>query len=181
MCEYIVGRRIPRARVRLPTPSPPDSPTPPPAPKSVAPKPKATSAPYLCSKHRPRSRSRSRSKSPRRKVTVHVTDYDTSSDESSSGESIKVVHKELKSALKKPAKEELPKKTVPEVCKTTKREARECECAYCLKGLLDEVKIDIEKRQEQKKHVSFDNRCRLPFFSCRAHRAHPLSDLDLRH
>ena len=150
MCEYIVGRRIPRARFRLPDPSPPESP--PPAPKPAAAKPHHTaSTPCSCCSCRPRS------SSPRRKVTVHVTDFDTSSDESSSGDSIKVVQK-LKSALKKPAKEEPPKKTDPEVCKTTKGEPRDCGCAYCLKSLLDAVKSDIEKKQEQKKHVSFDNR-----------------------
>ena len=156
MCEYIVGRRIPRPAIRQPSPSPPESSphAPKPAAAKLADDSKTKIPSCSCCNHRPGSRCRF----PRKQV--HVTDFDTSSDESSGGESIKVARKdtELKSALKKPSKEEPPKKTLPEVCKTTKREPSACECVYCLRALLNQVKIDIEKKQNQKKHVSFENR-----------------------
>lgn len=156
MCEYIVGRRIPRPANHQPSPSPPGSPpsAPKPAAAKLAENPKTKIPSCSCCNHRPSSRCRSARKQ------VHVTDFDTSSDESSGDESVKVARKdkELKSALKKPLREEPSKKTLPEVCKTTKRESSACECVYCLKGLLHQVKIDIERKQNQKKHVSFENR-----------------------
>lgn len=163
--EYVLGHRIPNTRVRPSSSleSPPLSlpPAPRPAPSKLHQHPK--SACCSCCNHHP--------KTPKKKVQ-HVTDFDTSGDESSSDESTKVVRKELKSALKKPAKEEQPKKTVQEVCKTSTREARRCECVYCLKSLLDELKIDTQKGQDQKKHVSFDNRYCLPSFPYWRHTIH---------
>jgi hypothetical protein len=87
--------------------------------------------------------------------------------------------KELKSALKKPAKDVPSKKTLPEVCKTTKREASACECVHCLKGLLNQVKIDVEKKQDQKKHVSFDNRYHPLSFPQARMKDSPSNDFDL--
>lgn len=158
MCEYIVGRRLPRGRIRLPpTPSPPDSPPPPP-PATIFPKPQQPLKTTACACCKPRPRS----KSPRREVIIHVTDFDSSSDESSEDESCKETPNKLKSALKKPSKEvqESPKKKTPEIGKAAKHPSLECECAACLKLVINEV-----KDQNKKKHVTFDNRYFSPWSS----------------
>ncbi len=157
MCEYIVGRRLPRARIRPPTASSPNSLLPlPPAPESISPKPQQAPKAAACECCKPRPRSRS----PRREVTIHVTDFDSTSDESSGDESSKETLIKLKSALKKPPKEvkESPNEKTPEIVKTTTHPSFECECAVCLKLVLNDV-----KDQNRKKHVTFEDR----YFSSR--------------